>query len=99
MAIRTTTEVTRPNTSIDWYSMNDTYKEYCRKTFHATGKRELVSVTVSADKLVKTVVTDYVDSEAKYAFANDSTMQEYMNERDLHYITHGVTMKTTAETV
>ena len=82
MAIRTTTEVTRPNTSIDWYSMNDTYKEYCRKTFHATGKRELVSVTVSAD-----------------AFANDSTMQEYMNERDLHYITHGVTMKRTAETV
>ena len=61
--------------------------------------RELVSVTVSADKLVKTVVTDYVDSEAKYAFANDSTMQEYMNERDLHYITHGVTMKRTAETV
>ena len=99
MAIRTTTEVTRPNTSIDWYSMNATYKEYCRKTFHATGKRELVSVTVSADKLVKTVVTDYVDSEAKYAFANDSTMQEYMNERDLHYITHGVTMKRTAETV
>ena len=99
MAIRTTTEVTRPNTSIDWYSMNDTYKEYCHKTFHATGKRELVSVTVSADKLVKTVVTDYVDSEAKYAFANDSTMQEYMNERDLHYITHGVTMKRTAETV
>ena len=99
MAIRTTTEVTRPNTSIDWYSMNDTYKEYCRKTFHATGKRELVSVTVSADKLVKTVVTDYVDSEAKYAFANDSTMQEYMNERDLHYITNGVTMKRTAETV
>tara|TARA_B100000073_G_scaffold347732_2_gene363086 strand:+ start:1115 stop:1414 length:300 start_codon:yes stop_codon:yes gene_type:complete len=99
MAIRTTTVVTRPNTGIDWYSMNDTYKEYCRKTFHATGKRELVSVTVSADKLVKTVVTDYVDSEAKYAFANDSTMQEYMNERDLHYITHGVTMKRTAETV
>ena len=64
MAIRTTTEVTRPNTSIDWYSMNDTYKEYCRKTFHATGKRELVSVTVSADKLVITVVTVYVDSEA-----------------------------------
>ena len=35
----------------------------------------------------------------EFAFANDSTMQEYMNERDLHYITHGVTMKRTAETV
>ena len=28
MAIRTTTVVTRPNTDVTFYDMNDTYKEY-----------------------------------------------------------------------
>lgn len=99
MAIRTTTVVTRPNTDVTFYDMNDTYKEYVRKNYHATGKRDLVSVTVSSNKLIKTVITDYADSEAKYSFANDTTMQEYMNERDLYYITNGISMKRTAKAV
>ena len=31
MAIRTTTVITRPNTDVTFYDMNDTYKEYVRK--------------------------------------------------------------------
>lgn len=99
MAIRTTTVITRPNTDVTFYDMNDTYKEYVRKNYHATSKRNLVSVTVSLNKLIKTVVTEYVDADAKFDFGNDTTMQEYMNERDLYYITNGITMKRTAEAV
>lgn len=99
MPIRETSVVTRPNTSTPWFEMSDTFKEYLRKNYDATGKRNLKEKFISENKLQKTTVIDFKDTASKYEYANDSTLHAFRNERDLHYITNGMTMKRSSETV
>ena len=54
---------------------------------------------ISENKLQKTTVIDFKDSESKYEYANDSTLHTFRNERDLHYISNGMTMKRSSEIV
>jgi len=99
MPIRQTIKITRPNTSVNFYPMSETEHDHVTKTYHVTGKRTGISIDISSNKLVKTLVYEFDSTNSQKEFLNDSTLESYFNQRDLYYLNNGVTMSVNSEDV
>ena len=99
MAIRQTIVITRPSTSVTFYPMSETEHDHVTKTYHVTGKRTGISIDISSNKLVKTLVYEFDSTNSQREFLNDSTLESYFNQRDLYYLNNGVTMSVSSEDV
>ena len=99
MAVRHTIEITRPSAAISFYSFDDTTEKYIETNYTKTNKRTLVSISVSRNSLVKTLVYDFTDNDTLQEFLNDSSLTDFFNSRDSHYVSNGITITTSAENV
>tara|TARA_Y100000401_G_C8321403_1_gene225484 strand:+ start:1702 stop:1941 length:240 start_codon:yes stop_codon:yes gene_type:complete len=79
--------------------MSETEHDHVTKTYHITGKRTGISIDISSNKLVKTLVYEFDSTNSQREFLNDSTLESYFNQRDLYYLNNGVTMSVNSEDV
>ena len=99
MPIRQTIKITRPNTSVNFSPMSETEHDHVTKTYHVTGKRTGISIDISSDKLVKTLVYEFDSTNSQREFLNDSSLESYFTARDLYYLNNGITMSVSSEDV
>ena len=99
MPIRQTIKITRPSTSVNFYPMSETEHDHVTKTYHITGKRTSIGVDISSNKLVKTLVYEFDNTNSQRDFLNDSSLESYFTQRDLYFLNNNITMSVSSEDV
>lgn len=91
--------LTRPNTSVEWYTPDPSYKEYLQNNYIDLGIIVSRTSTESPDGLSKTIRTSFIEKPAYYSmFIIDPVIQEFSVLTTEYYLRNGINLSVTIET-
>ena len=90
--------MTRPNTGISWPSLSDKFLEKARE-YDKLGKRKVVSKEEHGDGLKQTTISIFDSEASRFAFGEESDVQDFLNERDVYCISNGITAESSTERI
>lgn len=89
--IRVTRVQTRPSTDVDFFKPRLSKLEYTMNNFVNTGKLSITN-SISDDKLIRTSVWDWVDSDSFDDYNNNELVQLVKQEEQDYITEHGMTL-------
>lgn len=93
MPIQTVTTWTRPNKSVLFYKLTQTWIDYNNQTYNQTGLRLSAIKEISPDKLSLTMTSVWKDAEALAQFRADPvTQSELFQPRIAHNAANSITV-------
>lgn len=97
--ITVTSVDTRQDPNVPFFEMNDEEKEHRKANYIAAGKILFGKMTLSEDKLVRTLVTVFIDNDARTTYRNDPVLVSFRERRNTYNSANGIvhTMSFTSE--
>jgi hypothetical protein len=88
--ITVTSVDTRQDPNVPFFEMTEEEKNHRKTNYIQTGKILFGKMTLSEDKLVRTLVTVYIDNDARNTYRNDPVLVSFRERRNAYYSANGI---------
>lgn len=82
--ITVTSVDTRQDPNVPFFEMNAEEKEHRKVNYVAAGKILFGKMTLSEDKLVRTLITVFLDNDARLSYRNDPVLASFRERRNAY---------------